>query len=139
LDRRAQRRLGRRDRQGEVHVVALALELRMRGDGDNEVEVAAAAGAAAALAGHPHFLPRAHAGGNPHVDLAARALPARAVAGRARLAADVAAAVARGARLVELERKRLARSAERLLQRDLDARLHVLAAPSARATAEAAA
>src|SRR5882762_2488769 len=139
LDRRAQRRLGRRDRQREVHVVALALELRVRGDGDDQVEVAAASRAAAALTGHAHFLPRAHAGGNPHVDLAARALPARAVAGRARLAADVATALARGARLVELERERLARSAERLLQRELDARLHVLAASSARTTADAAA
>src|SRR5213594_2093526 len=125
LDRRAQRRLGR----GEMQVVALALELRMRRDGDDQIEVAAAAGPAAAFAGHPHLLARAHAGRDAHVDVAARALPARAVTRRTRLAADVAAAVAGGAGLVQLERERLARAVERLVQRDLDARLDVLAAP----------
>src|SRR2546422_30918 len=129
LDRRAQRRLGRGERQREMQVVALALELRIRRDGDDQIEVAAAAGPAAAFAGHPHLLARAHAGRDAHVDVAARALPARAVTRRTRLAANVAAAVAGGAGLVQLERERLARAVERLVQRDLDARLDVLAAP----------
>src|SRR5436309_559935 len=43
LDVRAQRRLGRRDRQLELDVVARPLEERVRGDRHGEIEVAAAA------------------------------------------------------------------------------------------------
>src|SRR5437660_224520 len=51
LDARAQRGLGRRDRQLDLDVVALALEERVRGDGHGEIEIAAPttrAGSAAA-------------------------------------------------------------------------------------------
>src|SRR5262249_35103864 len=105
--------------------------------GDDEIQIAATAGAAAAFAGDAHPLPRPHARGNLHVHLAANALPAGAVAGRARLPVDIAAALASRARLVDSNHTRLALSVERFFQRDLDARLDVLTAPSAARTAEA--
>src|SRR5712692_1263829 len=127
LERRAERRLGGGDRQRQVDVVALALEHRVRGYGHLEVEVAALPGPAAALARDAHALAAPDAGGNLHVHLAPRPLPAVSVTRGARLALDVAAAVTGRARLVEVEREGAARASERLLERDLDRRLHVLA------------
>src|SRR3989442_9767938 len=80
-----------------------------------------------AVAGAAHRLDALDARGDLHVDLAARTLPAAAVARRARLALHVAGTLARRAGLVEVERERPVRAAEGFLERDLDARLHVLA------------
>src|SRR5207237_3349050 len=88
--------------------------------------------------GDAHFLAGAHAGRDLHIHLASRALPAGTVAGRTRLAADVAATLAGAAGLVQLQRERLARALERLLQRNLDSGLHVFTAASLRAASEAA-
>src|SRR5262249_34539634 len=139
LDVGAQRRLGRRDRQLELDVVALPLEERVRGDGHGEIEVAAAAGDAGALAGHAHALSRLHAGRDLHVELSPSPLPAGAAAGRAGLAAHVAGAAPGRAGLVHLHRDRLAGARERLFQRDLDAGLNVAAAAARLTAAEAAA
>src|SRR5262249_57801899 len=75
LDRSAERRLGRGNRQAQVDVVALALEERMRGDGDAQVQVATRAGRAHALTGNTDALAALHAGGDLHVDLAMSSLP----------------------------------------------------------------
>src|SRR5438552_778191 len=107
----------------------------MRRDRNDEIEVAAAVRAAAALTGDAHLLTGADTGGDSDVDVAPRALPARAVARRARLPADVAAALACCTRLVHLERERLAGAAKRLVQRDLDPCLNVFAASPAGAPA----
>src|SRR6185503_14486997 len=128
LDRGTERRLGRRDRQGQVDVVPLALEERMRGDGDAQVQVAARAGRAGTLTGDADALAALHAGGDLHVDLALRALPPAAAARGARLSLNVAGAPAHRARLLEVHRERLARAVEGLVERDLDARLDVRAA-----------
>src|SRR5437899_3066372 len=108
LDVRAQRRLGRRDRQLELDVVARPLEERVRGDRHGEIEVAAAAADAGALAGHAHALSRLHTGRDLDVELSPSPLPAGAAAGRAGLAAHVAGAVTGRAGLVHLHRERLA-------------------------------
>src|SRR5229473_2190746 len=105
LERRAERRLGGGDRQRQVDVIALALEHRVRGYGHLEVEVAALPGPAAALARDAHALAAPDAGGNLHVHLAPRPLPAVSVTRGARLPLDVAAAVTGRARLVEVERE----------------------------------
>src|SRR5262245_9252007 len=138
LDVRAQRRLGRGDRQLEVDVVALALEERVRRDGHGEIEVTPAAGGARALAGHAHALPRLHAGRNLHIELPPSSLPAGAATGRARLAADVAGAMTGRAGLFHLEGECLARTGEGFFQRDLDARLDVIAAAARLPAPEAA-
>src|SRR5262245_23529900 len=138
LDVCSEGRLGRGDRQLELDVVALALEERMGRDGHGEIEVTPAAGRARALAGHAHALPRLHAGRNFHVELPPPSLPAGAATGRARLAADVAGAVAGRAGLIHLERERLARARVGFFQRDLDASLNVIAASARLAAAEAA-
>src|SRR5438105_1368704 len=91
--------------------------------------------AAAALTGDAHLLTGADTGGDSDVDVAPRALPARTVARRARLPADVAAALACCTRLVHLERERLAGAVKRLVQRDLDPCLNVFAASPAGAPA----
>src|SRR5439155_18456664 len=93
FDGRAERRLGRRDRQLEQDVVALALEERMRRDGDLEIEVPARAASGTAFARHAHALTRANAGRNPDVELALGPLPATAAARLARLSVDVNGAV----------------------------------------------
>src|SRR5262245_47579247 len=131
----AQHGLGRRDRQLEVDVVALALEERMRRDGDNQVEIAAATGGGGAFAGDPNPLARANTRRDLHVERARHAVPAAAVARRARLSVHVAGAVAGRTRLVELHREALQCSGVRLLERDLDGGLHVLAANRAPAPA----
>src|SRR5207245_4466445 len=84
-----------------------------------------------ALAGDAHPLAALDACRDLHIDLAARPLPAPAVAGRARLALDVAGAVTARAGLVVVERERSARAAEGFLERDLDVRLHILATTGA--------
>jgi len=106
-------------------------------DRDDQVEIAAAARTAAAFASDPDSLACPHAGRNPHVHVAACPLPTGAVARRTRLAADIAAAMAGGAWLVDLQRERLARPVESLVERDLDRGLDVLTATTARPAAEA--
>src|SRR2546422_3173427 len=134
----AERRLRRRDGKLEVEVVAPALEERVPGHGHDQVEVTTPARRPAALAGYAHALARADAGGDLDVELAARALPAAALAGRAGLAADVARALTGGAGLVHLERQRLACPLERLVEGDLHGGLDVLARSAGAAGAESA-
>src|SRR3989449_3024407 len=86
----------------------------------------------------PPPLLRLHAGRNLHVELPPSPLPTGAATGRARLAADVAGAVARRARLFHLHGECLAGPGERLFQCDLDAGLHVVAAPARLPATEAA-
>ena len=107
-------------------------------DGDDQIQIAAGVGAAAALARHSHALAGPHPGGDLHLELPLGALPAAAVARRARFTVDVARAVAGGAGLLALEAEALARAVEGFVERDLDAGLDVVAsAPSpARAAAE---
>src|SRR5262249_23105407 len=128
LDRSAERRLGRGNRQAQVDVVALALEERMRGDGDAQVQVATRAGRARALTGNTDALAALHAGGDLHVDLAMSSLPPAAAARGARLSLHVAGALTDRARLLEVHRERLARAVKGVVERDLDARLDIGAA-----------
>src|SRR5262249_5962089 len=124
----AQRRLGCGDRQLQLELVPLALEQGMRRDVAARVQAAARAGAAPAFARHPHTLAGPHPGGNLHLELPLRTLPAAAVTRRARLAVHVARAVAGGAGFLALEAEGLAGAVEGFLQRDLDARPHVVTA-----------
>src|SRR2546426_547636 len=130
----------RRDSSSQpgTRVVARALEERVPGHGHDQVEVTTPARRPAALAGYAHALARADAGGGLDVELAARALPAAALAGRAGLAADVARALTGGAGLVHLERQRLACPLERLVEGDLHGGLDVLARSAGAAGAESA-
>src|SRR5207249_11117594 len=107
-------------RQREVGVVGAGGGGRRGGGRHGEVEVAAGPDALGALAGDADPLVALDARRDLDVDLPARALPARAVAGRARLALDVAGAPAGRAWLVEVERERPARAVEGFLERGLD-------------------
>src|SRR5436853_184488 len=99
----------------------------MRRHGNAQIEIAAQARLASALAADAHALAGADARGDLHVELSPRWLPAAAAARGARLAVDVARAVAGRTRLVGRYRERLPRAVVRVLEADLDVRLDVLA------------
>src|SRR6267142_6679184 len=124
-----------RQRQVQVQVGALALEAGVGGHRHAQVEIPAvapiAAPAARPLRRHPHPRAGVHAGRDLHVQLPGGLGPAAALAARAGAALHVAGPATLGARLVELERDGLARAVEGLLERQLDGRLHVAAAPHA--------
>src|SRR5690349_22404279 len=142
-DLAAQGRHGRRNRQLHVQVVALALEARVRGHRHPQVEVAAipaavAPSAARSARGHPHPRAVVDAGRDLDVEIPRDLRPAGAMAARAGTTAHVAGAAALRAGLVHLEADRLARAAKRLLERELDAGLHVAASRRAGSGPEAA-
>src|SRR6266446_1149759 len=124
-----------RQRQVQVQVGALALEAGVGGHRHAQVEIPAvapiAAPAARPLRRHPHPRAGVHAGRDLHVQVPGGLGPAAALAARAGAALHVAGPATLGARLVELERDGLARAVEGLLERQLDGRLHVAAAPHA--------
>src|SRR6185295_7743390 len=131
-DLAAQRGYRQGHRQVGVEIVALPLETRVRRDRHAQVEVAAgravARAAPDALRRHAHARPGVHARRDLHLQVARALGPAAASAPRAGAPVDVARAAALRARLVELERDRLLGALERLLERELDGRLHVAAA-----------
>src|SRR5439155_575199 len=129
-----------RHRQGRVEVVALALEARIRPHRHLEVQVAAYAAARAALsfAAHAHARARGHPGRNLDLEVASALGPAAAAALGAWLAVDMPRSPAGAAGFVELQRDGPAHALERVLERDLDARLDVAALVGAGACAEVA-
>ena len=105
LDLRAAQGLGDRERDLDLEVLALALEDRGVGDvGDHEeVALRPAAAARLALAGQADAAALAHSRGDVDLVLLDRARGARALAGRARVVDDRAAALALRARLGDRE------------------------------------
>ena len=123
---------GGRDRNVDVgpQIVAVALEAAVGSDGDDEVDVArrAAVQARSALAGHAHALAGVDTGRDVDLERLGAAHEAGAVAGRALLTAHFAGAAAGRAGLRDLQLNLPGGPAERLVERDLDRNLGVLAA-----------
>src|SRR4029077_20565581 len=85
----------------------------------------------------PHAGAGVHAGGDLDVEIPRGLDPAAATTAGAGSPLDVAGPAALRAGLVQLQRHRLARALEGLLQRQLDARLDVAPAPTSRTEAAA--
>src|SRR5947209_4517944 len=118
------------DGQVEVQIVALALVAVVVCQVHHQVQIAArsAAGPARALPGEADALAVAHPARDRHVELLRLAHASRAVALRADAVAVRPRPAAARARVLDLERHRLAPALERVVQRELDRRFQVLAA-----------